>query len=380
MFTVANALYKTTITTIILCSLLLAHYFALGVERLPHVMPLPQAYQDFVSCFQYEFDGGQVIHGILHSLSSHVNHHTVATTWIQSLDLSSSLTVDMRLYHCLVPLVFLLLLPLLLSFRVRRSLRAFGIATILVIHFELTKLKVKLSKSINSDLAWERSHMIAALYLRESFFSLKGIYLKLGQYISSRADLMPGPYLEELSYLQDATPPNPITRLKSKLEKSLGGRLRDIFLVVEKNVLASASIAQVHKATLKDGTPVVIKVQHPDVKLLLGIDMANLQTIFRAIAILEPDFDFSALMDEWSRAVLDELDFTLEGSHIKRACETALRSGLDVVVPKPLVISPEVIVMTYCEGFKATDEKALNASNIDRHHFVETVCNIFGYM
>lgn len=70
---------------------------------------------------------------------------------------------------------------------------------------------------------------------------------------------------------------------------------------------------QVHAAKLKDGTRVVIKVQHADVRSLLDIDFANLSTIFRAIAWLEKDFDFTMLMDEWSRAVKKELDFTLEG-------------------------------------------------------------------
>lgn len=86
--------------------------------------------------------------------------------------------------------------------------------------------------------------------------------------------------------------------MKPLIERALKAKLSDAFFRFEEEALASASIAQVHRAVLKDGTDVVVKVQHPDVARLLRIDLRNIQLIFAFIALLEPDYDFSMVAKE----------------------------------------------------------------------------------
>jgi hypothetical protein len=204
-------------------------------------------------------------------------------------------------------------------------------------------------------------------------------YIKMGQTFSSRADLLPPIFVDELSMLQDAVPPSPFEVIAPILEKYLGGKVDAVFSRFDTTALASASIAQVHRAVLKDGTEVVVKVQHPEIHRLLDIDLTNIVQIFATVGWLEPDFDFSIMVREWASEVRNELDFNTEAENLKRAHDAAERSGLDVVVPKPLFSSKNILVMTFCEGVKAGPD-AFADPELDRSWYVRMVCEIFAYL
>ena len=113
---------------------------------------------------------------------------------------------------------------------------------------------------------WDEAHERNSLYLYNKFVSLEALWVKLGQYLSSRGDILPTPYLVHMSKCQDALPPRPFKKIKKIIESEFGKPIESIFESVDPIPLATASIAQVHKAKLLDGREVVIKVQHKGFK------------------------------------------------------------------------------------------------------------------
>lgn len=129
------------------------------------------------------------------------------------------------------------------------------------------------------------------------------MWVKLGQYLSSRPDIVPEQYTKILSRLQDAMPCSPVSAVRQVIEAELGAALSDTFSKFDDSPIASASIAQVHRASLREGgQQVVVKVQHPGVAELMTADLADVRLLMRMIAWLEPDFDFTQILDEWCEA------------------------------------------------------------------------------
>jgi len=286
-------------------------------------------------------------------------------------------------YWFVLLLTVLATLLLVTSTLCRRSTTAFSVAAVLVVAIELTKVRVRTRLAAESEAVWEEANYIYGAYLRLAFFRLKGSYIKMAQYISSRADIVPDAFSDELSALQDAVPPSPLAAVRPTIERALGSKLDEAFFSFESEALASASIAQVHRATLKDGTEVVVKVQHPDVAQLLGIDLRNIVVILTVIGWIEPDYDFSMVAHEWSKEVQKELNFKMEGENLRMAYEGIVqRSGLDAVVPRVLHASSDVLVMTYCDGVKVTDPRAFpnpETAAEDKALFMKILCEVFAY-
>lgn len=182
----------------------------------------------------------------------------------ESLSQAASQVLLQHSYWLVLACCLSLLARFMSGRRYRRSVLAFSIATVLVMTLKLAQAKAHRTvlKSAVAAL-WDHTDSYCAAYLRLAFFRLGGMYLKLGQYVSSRADMVPEAYTEELASLQDAVPPSPLPLVAPIIEKALGGRLQDLFEAFSAEALASASIAQVHKARIKGKGDVVVKVQHP---------------------------------------------------------------------------------------------------------------------
>ena len=221
---------------------------------------------------------------------------------------------------------------------------------------------------------WEDAHTRNARFLYARFSSLKALWIKLGQYLSSRADIMPAPFLTELSRCQDSLPPIPFPEIRAIIEQELGlSSLDEVFSYVNPSPLAVASIASVHDAVLRDsGRKVVIKVQHKLVRDQLLQDLKCLETIGDVVRYLDPDFDFSPVIREWAREVPKELDFRREAANMQRVAANLAPHygrGIDVkladLVGKELV-SEKVLVMDRIDGFKIDNLASLDALGVDR--------------
>ncbi|CAN0475522.1 unnamed protein product [Ectocarpus sp. 8 AP-2014] len=146
--------------------------------------------------------------------------------------------------------------------------------------------------SDESDDTWADVHKLLAPFVYQSILDVAGMWVKTGQYLSSRADVMPQPYLDELSKLQDAVPASPFEEVDETVREQLGRPLAELFATIDREALASASVAQVHRCKLKDGREAVIKVQHRRVRKLFLEDLRNISRLVRMVAWAEKDYDF----------------------------------------------------------------------------------------
>ena len=144
---------------------------------------------------------------------------------------------------------------------------------------------------------------------------LKGLAMKLGQILSFAIDDVPAELRQALETLQTSSPPRPFPEIAPVIERALGRPLRDAFAQLDPVPIAAASIGQVHRARLVDGTAVAVKVQYPDVAAAVRADLANLSLLVRTVRLLVPRVDAERVAMELRERILEELDYVAEARH-----------------------------------------------------------------
>jgi predicted unusual protein kinase regulating ubiquinone biosynthesis (AarF/ABC1/UbiB family) len=212
-----------------------------------------------------------------------------------------------------------------------------------------------------------------------TFISLGPVYIKLGQWLSSRADILPQPYLEELAKLQDDVPVTPFEKVKSIIEKELGP-INQKFDSIEENALSGASLGQVYNAKI-NGQAVVVKVKRPGIERTVEEDLKVLKKILPiALKFVDPNLRFSAsgMLAQFIETIYEEMDYTLESSNLKKIKENIAHYD-NVIVPSVYDdhSSKSVLTMEYVPGIKITNVEALDAKGIDRQKLVIDVHKVF---
>ena len=202
-------------------------------------------------------------------------------------------------------------------------------------------------------------------HLRMAFEELGPTFIKLGQILSTRPDLIPAEYIEEFAKLQDRIPPCPTEKILEVIERELRRPAEDIFLEFEKKPVASASIGQVHRARLKDGRWVVVKVQKPGVEKQIKQDLEILEELVKRVQLYwegAQHLDLEGLYEEFAYTLRNELDYEREG----RNAETFRKNFIndrDVYVPQVFweYTTSKVLVMEELEGIKFTELERIKA-------------------
>ena len=193
----------------------------------------------------------------------------------------------------------------------------------------------------------------SAEHLRLALEELGTTAIKVGQILSTRADLVPGEIAVELAKLRDNVPPVPAPLLVATIEQACGCPLSEMFSTFNHEPLAAASIGQVHRATLQDGTEVVVKVRKPGVVETVTEDLSILRDLARLFSDFEGlgGIDLIAIVDELSRTLRGELDYVREGRNADRIRSTLSDDG-PVIVPRVHweYTSEAVLVMDFIEG------------------------------
>lgn len=211
---------------------------------------------------------------------------------------------------------------------------------------------------------------VQAIWIRETLLELGPTFIKVGQLFSTRADLFPGEYVEELSKLQDRVPAFSYEQVESIIEQDLGKPIHQLFRSFDPIPLAAASLGQVHRAQLYSGEEVVVKVQRPGLRKLFKIDLDILKGIARYFQN-HPDWgrgrDWLGIYEECCRILYEEIDYLNEG----RNADTFRRNfrGEDwVQVPRVYwrYASPRVLTLSYLPGIKISHYEALEAAGLDR--------------
>ncbi|MDJ1184033.1 ABC1 kinase family protein [Roseofilum casamattae] len=209
-----------------------------------------------------------------------------------------------------------------------------------------------------------------AIWIRETFLDLGPTFIKLGQLFSTRADLFPTEYVEELSKLQDRVPAFSYEKAKQIVEEDLGKEISHLFHSFDPIPLAAASLGQVHRARLHGGEDVVVKVQRPGLRQLFTIDLDILKGIARYFQN-HPRYgkgrDWLGIYDECCRILWEEIDYLHEG----RNADTFRRNFREehwVKVPRVYwrYASPRVLTLEYSPGIKISNYDALEAAGLDR--------------
>jgi len=293
---------------------------------------------------------------------------------------TSSIVYWLVMFHAVIGIV--LYYSVIAKGLLPRRIKTLSFAALAIIWLRETKRRCKTLSKADADAAWDKVHRILSPYMYLGILEQKGLLVKMGQYLSSRADVIPVAFLEELCKLQDCVPPSPFEQIKHTIEEGLGNKIDNLFTEFSEDVLAAASIAQVHRAKLKDGTDVVVKVQHPEVRHLMTEDIHNIQLTVRVVAFFEPEFDFRVIMEEWSKGVNRELDFCNEAENLDRVYKAMLKSAQNVEIPKliPHLVSEKVVVMTFCQGWKVTEwEQLSKLPPEEREKLMESICKAFAY-
>ncbi len=198
-----------------------------------------------------------------------------------------------------------------------------------------------------------------AARFRELLAELGPTFTKLGQLLSTRRDVLPAAWIKELEALQDDCPPLPLSDIRTVIERSLGKPVEALFAELDPAPLASASIAQVHRARTHDGQQVVVKVQRPDIRARIDADLALLQYLAKLLeAVIEETgvYTPTAVIEEFDRTIHEELDFENEARNA-RAMRAANEGREQVVIPRvhDALSSSQVLTLDYIEGTRLND-------------------------
>lgn len=214
-----------------------------------------------------------------------------------------------------------------------------------------------------------------AIWTRETFLDLGPTFIKVGQLFSTRADLFPTEYVEELSKLQDKVPAFSYEQVETIIYNDFGKTIPELYRSFDPIPLAAASLGQVHRAQLHSGEEVVVKVQRPGLKKLFTIDLAILKGIARYFQN-HPDWgrgrDWMGIYEECCRILWEEIEYLNEG----RNADTFRRNFRNedwVKVPRVYwrYSSPRILTLEYMPGIKISHYEAIEAAGLDRKHLAQ---------
>jgi len=218
---------------------------------------------------------------------------------------------------------------------------------------------------------------------REAAVELGVLMIKLGQFLSSRVDLLPEKAIALLSTLQDEVPPAPFDHVVQVLESELGRPIEEVFSLVERKCTAAASLGQVHKAVLAStGETVAVKIQRPNNDQLVRMDLSTLKFVIWIITRFVDVNGFIDLMGvyhEFKRTIYEEIDYVREAANARRFKEM-FKDDPMIYIPRVYdqYLSRRVLVLEWIDGIKINDYAALNAAGIDRLEVAKrTVCAYF---
>ena len=213
-------------------------------------------------------------------------------------------------------------------------------------------------------------------------FDLRGVLIKMCQSIATRSDRFPPSFIERLKQCHDSVPPRDFASIKAQVERELGRPLTAAFKRFDLEPIASASLAQVHAATLHDGREVAVKVQYPDIESIVRSDLANMRRLCAIYERLDPQpLELMPLLQELATHIGYELDFEREAASALRVRQLFERNPR-VLVPEiyPEYSSRRVLTMQWLRGIKITEKQRLLEAGLAPRDVLQDLMHIFVHM
>ena len=216
--------------------------------------------------------------------------------------------------------------------------------------------------------------------IRMMFEELGPTFIKLGQIMSNRPDLLPAEMLAELEKLQTGVPPFDAEDAVALIEEELGKPLKECFLHFERKPVASASIAQAHKARLKTGEHVIIKVERPNIESIIKTDieiLLRLAGMFKQLVLRSEALDPVSIIEEFGKSLQREIDFYNEAVHIEKF-EANFKGNEHIVVPRVYrdFSSKRVLTMEYIDGTHVSQMDLLKKKDVDTKKIADRGANL----
>ncbi|MEW6675635.1 MAG: AarF/UbiB family protein [Nitrospirota bacterium] len=263
----------------------------------------------------------------------------------------------------------------------KRFLKGLLIALRIIISYRLFSLLSIFMTRYKKGQRLNALHRRNAILIREKAIEMKGVMIKVGQFLSSRIDFLPDEYTSELSLLQDSIPPHDYNGIRKRIIEELGAPPDDIFLKFNIEPIAAASLGQVHEAVLKDGRRVAVKIQYPDIERIIETDIRMFKVIIKLFRGRYGRINFDMLHEEFSRIVRAELDYLEEGKNAERFSQN-FKGDDRVIFPAVYweYTTRHVLTLEFVEGIKITEYDAVKAGGINCAETVTLLAEVYSRM
>jgi predicted unusual protein kinase regulating ubiquinone biosynthesis (AarF/ABC1/UbiB family) len=243
------------------------------------------------------------------------------------------------------------------SGRARRLLSVGGLTSAVGSSYLWQALKRPFQSHERADEDLLAAHIRNAERMVAGSTELRGAFMKLVQMLSMRTDLLPSEALERLAVVQSSVPPMPYDRVRDVLVRELGAPPEERFASFDPDAFAAASLGQVHRATLDDGTIVAVKVQYPNVAETVRQDLKNVRALVKAVTtlirdVMRQDFDREEVVRELEARLQEELDYGREAANVERF-RRLFADDREVTIPRVFreLSSERVLTLEFLEGY-----------------------------
>jgi predicted unusual protein kinase regulating ubiquinone biosynthesis (AarF/ABC1/UbiB family) len=221
-------------------------------------------------------------------------------------------------------------------------------------------------------------HHANARRIRDAIIAAGGLFIKVGQLISILTNFLPAEFRQELEGLQDQLPPRPFEEITARIRAELGAAPDDLFQEFDRTPIATASLAQVHAATLTDGRRVAVKTQHADIERIARVDLDTIRILLKIVQFFTGVRGIESYHPEISQMIAEELDFSKEADNIERI---GRNFAGDPMVRCPSVVhersSRRVLTTVFVDGTKITAFDALAARGFERRVLAERIVTAY---
>ncbi|MGR9099119.1 MAG: ABC1 kinase family protein, partial [Gammaproteobacteria bacterium] len=233
----------------------------------------------------------------------------------------------------------------------------------------------RLGRKLHWQYGEEHASLDTPQRVRRVLEDLGPTFIKMGQILATRMDLFPPAYIAEFEKLLDEVPSVPFEELLTQLEEDIEGKIDRVFLSIDRKPLAAASLAQVHKAVLKNGTPVVLKIRRPGIRKIVEADLRLLGRLAEVVEAEAPEmrrYHPNEVFRQFSQSLLAELDFDAEGRNADRVAVN-LAGNPDIRIPRVFweLTGERLNVQEYIEGIPGRDMKSLAQSGLNKKLLAE---------
>jgi predicted unusual protein kinase regulating ubiquinone biosynthesis (AarF/ABC1/UbiB family) len=267
-----------------------------------------------------------------------------------------------------------------LATRARRTVKVSWSAGIIWASYKIPSVARQLTgqpKLTNDELSGR--HEKTARRILDLALDMRGVMIKMCQAMATRSDVFPPEFITHLEQCHDAVPAKSFDVIRTVVEREFGKSMDDVFSEFDEAPIASASLAQVHRARLQDGREVAVKVQYPDIEDIIRTDLANMERICRIYEFFDRQpLELLPLLTELTSHIGFELDFVREASFGARVRDL-FASDDRVLIPEsyPEYTTQRVMVMELVSGIKITDVENIKAAGLDPRDVVQDLMHVY---